>query len=351
MYSKFYISFVLVIVLFTVLKLTLKGTGVKVNDLPIVPSYKVLFISVIVVLVIAFFPANYGSDKERYLDMFVNFETKKLSYDFGWTSYIRIFNFFSSSSTLFFSVTALLYFLGNYIFLKSIIQKKYLFYFIITTVGALGFFAYGVNTIRAGLGLSLLLLAIVNRKNWKFILFMALAIIIHKSMVIPAVAYFITKYFSKTKHIFKVWMFFFMLSVLNITVISDFIANQFSGLDDRVGGYVGVESSEIYSSGFRVDFLIYSIIPIAIGYYYLYKLKYSNIFYNRMLNMYIIVNSFWLLLIRIPFTDRFAYLSWFLIPIIVMYPLFHIDRIKNRNVKVGMAMSIIVFLNFILNFK
>lgn len=351
MYSKFYISFVLLIVLFTVLKLILKGSGTKVNDLPAVFSYKILFVSVIVILVIAFYPADYGSDKERYLDMFVNLETKKLSYDLGWTYYMKIFNFFSSSSTLFFLLTALLYFLGNYIFLKSIIQKKYLFYFIITTVGALGFFAYGVNTIRAGLSLSLLLLAIVNRKNWRFILFMALAIVIHKSIVIAAGAYLIAKYYSNTRHILKLWVFFFILSVLNVTAISDFINNQFAGLDDRVVGYVGVESSELYSSGFRLDFLIYSVIPIVVGYYYIYKLKYNDVFYSRMLNMYIIVNSFWVLLIRIPFTDRFAYLSWFLIPIIVMYPLFQIDRMKNRHIKVGMAMSIIVFLNFVLNFK
>lgn len=350
MYSKYFISFVLIILVFTVLKLLFKGGNSNANGLPGVIPHKGVLFSTIIILFIALFPADYGSDKERYLAMFVNSDTINLSYDLGWTYYIKLFKFFSSSATLFFLATSLLYFSGNYLFIKSIVHKKYVFYFLIVSFGSLGYFAYGVNTIRAGIGLSFLLLAIVYRKNWRFIVFVVLAVMIHKSMVIPLAAFLIAKYYSKTKNLLIFWFVFLLLSIANVSSVSDFLKVIFADSDNRIEGYIGVESSELYNAGFRIDFLIYSILPLLVGYYYIFKLKFKDDFYIRLFNMYIIVNSFWLLLIRIPFTDRFAYLSWFLIPIVVMYPLFYISFVKNRHIKVAMAMGAIVFINFILHF-
>ena len=38
------------------------------------------------------------------------------------------------------------------------------------------------------------------------------------------------------------------------------------------------------------------------------------------LKMYLYCNSVWLLVIRMAYTDRMAYFSWFLIPFICLYP-------------------------------
>lgn len=350
MYNKLYISFIIIVLIFTILKLVIRGNG-KEDALPTIFPLKTFLLGIVVIGFIAFFPADYGSDKERYLDLFLNIETKSFKKDIGWVYYNKIIQFIFNDSNVFFLITAMLYLYGNYVFIKKSVHKNYVFYIFLTTIGSLGFYAYGVNTIRSGIGLSLLLLAIINRKNWRFILFLFLSIIIHKSLIIPAFAFIITKFYSNTKRLLLIWVVFLITSIINIIDVSDFLKNTFADSDERIEVYIGVESSELYNAGFRVDFLIYSILPLLVGFYYIYKQNFKDLFYMRLFNMYIIVNCFWLLLIRIPFTDRFAYLSWFLIPFIALYPLFYIPNIKKRNIKLAFTMSIIVLLNFILIFK
>jgi predicted Na+-dependent transporter len=76
-----------------------------------------------------------------------------------------------------------------------------------------------------------------------------------------------------------------------------------------------------YNVGFRIDFILYSCMPIIIGYIYQNRLHYRNEFYSLIHNTYIIANAFWVLVIRANFSDRFAYLSWFMYALVMMYPL------------------------------
>ena len=52
--------------------------------------------------------------------------------------------------------------------------------------------------------------------------------------------------------------------------------------------------------------------------------------YIMFLSIYIICNSFWILVIKASFSNRFAYLSWFLFPIVLVYPLV-MFKIRNKN--------------------
>jgi hypothetical protein len=54
---------------------------------------------------------------------------------------------------------------------------------------------------------------------------------------------------------------------------------------------------------------------------YIFKKKYNDLIYSQLFNMYLIANAFWILIIRANFSNRFAYLSWFMLPLIVMYPI------------------------------
>lgn len=352
MYTKLYISFVVLVMLFTVFKLLFYRVE---NDyklcIPKVNFYKVPLFIIIIIIFITFFPAGYGSDKGRYLDLFLNIEKKVFNKDIGWVYYNKIIKFFFNDANIFFLLTAALYLYANYAFIKNSVNKSYVFYFLITTIGSLGFYAYGVNTIRAGIGLSFILLAIINRKNWCFFLFVSLAIIIHKSMIITALAFFITKYYSNSRRLLAIWITFLIASIINITALSEFIKNTFADGDERVKDYMASEVSSSYNTSFRIDFLLYSILPLLVGFYYIYNKNFKDIFYIRLFNMYIIVNSFWLLLIRVPFTDRFAYLSWFLIPFIALYPLFNMQNIYKRNKRLAITISVIIILNFILIFR
>ena len=74
-------------------------------------------------------------------------------------------------------------------------------------------------------------------------------------------------------------------------------------------------------TGFRIDFVIYSAMPILVGYWAVYKkkLQLSKI-YTCLLNLYMVLNGTWMLCMYANFTNRIAYLSWFLYPIVLIYP-------------------------------
>ena len=74
-------------------------------------------------------------------------------------------------------------------------------------------------------------------------------------------------------------------------------------------------------TGFRWDFLLYSFMPILLGWYVIFKKKVINSTYQLLLGTYIFANAFWIMVIRAEFSNRFAYLSWFLYPIVLAYPL------------------------------
>ena len=64
------------------------------------------------------------------------------------------------------------------------------------------------------------------------------------------------------------------------------------------------------------------MMPILLGYYVVIKRGISNRTYLILLNTYTLANAFWVMVIRANFSNRFAYLSWFMFPIVLAYPLF-----------------------------
>ena len=79
--------------------------------------------------------------------------------------------------------------------------------------------------------------------------------------------------------------------------------------------------SEFSKAGFRWDFLLYSTAPVVMAWYVCIKKDLQDNWYNAICTVYCLCNAFWVLVIRSAFSNRFAYLSWFLYPIVIAYPL------------------------------
>ena len=105
--------------------------------------------------------------------------------------------------------------------------------------------------------------------------------------------------------------------------------------DDSRTSYLNNMQNTSYQVGFRVDFIIYSLTPIIIGYYFIFKKKFRDNFYTLLYNSYILTNIFWILVIRANYTYRFAYLSWFMMPFIMVYPLLKQKLSLKENVWLG----------------
>lgn len=183
---------------------------------------------------------------------------------------------------------------------------------------AFQFYAYGTNTIRAGIATSLILVGIsFCNRFWLMSIFFFIAFFCHKSMAVPLFALAIAYKFPKTKFYLLLWVASIGLSFF----IGSFLQSLVAGLtQDTRADYITAGDSQ-YRSMFRWDFLAYSALPVFLGWFYIFKLNFKSIFYRWVYNAYLISNTFWILVIRAAFSDRFAYLSWFMFPILLMYPL------------------------------
>lgn len=75
-------------------------------------------------------------------------------------------------------------------------------------------------------------------------------------------------------------------------------------------------------TGFRIDFVLYSAMPALVGYWAVFKRKIQSKRYEFMLAIYLTTNSIWMLCMYANFNNRIAYLSWFMYPVVLVYPFF-----------------------------
>lgn len=283
-----------------------------------------LLLLLAVMFAIAYYPEELSSDKFRYVRGYyaaINNGWEEFR-DYGWVIYNRLCgSLFGQNIDLFFILTAFIYTFSYYIWGRKIFTRKYVGYFVVMSIGCLGFSNYGTNVIRSGLAISILIIAANLKLKWSYKVILALiALSIHKSMIIPITAFLLANYIKNIWFAIGFWIVCLGLSVLNIDLSALFETVGF--VDERISSYAGnmEEENDSYEQGFRVDFLIYSIVPLFIAFYYKIHKKISDIDYDKAIKIYLYCNAIWLLVIRMAYTDRMAYFSWFLIPFISLYP-------------------------------
>lgn len=279
---------------------------------------------------------------------------------------------------------------------------------------AFSFWGYGTNGIRNGMAMSVLILAFAfHDKPGLMFPLIATALGLHVSALLPAFAFFVVRYIKRTEF----WLAFWGLCVAATLVagnVGEMLLSHYNpfAFDDRVGNYIlGPEGS-----GFRVDFVAYSIIPVlvtlllaapvrarsrrsgtemvsspalkwtwkrsakiikgmgrgrqaslqgaspegglaSVGFAHVgpaprsvlerewkapraravsarqdktmqggwgrlpwVQFLASDPFYARLVNTYLLANGIWVLLIHSIQSNRFSYLSWFMMPWILLYP-------------------------------
>lgn len=212
-----------------------------------------------------------------------------------------------------------------YMFPLLIASKKwfqdYWYFGIMFFITAFSFWAYGTNGIRNGIAGSFFLLAISRDKRIWQALWMLLAIQFHKSMLLPVGAFLLANFYNNPKRLIIFWLLCIPLSLVGGGAFESFFGGL--GFDDERLGYLTKEAdaSQFASTGFRWDFLLYSSSAVFAGWYYIIKRKFDDKIYFWIFNTYIISNAFWILVIRANFSNRFAYLSWFMIGLVIIYPL------------------------------
>lgn len=305
------------------------------NNLKRKKSLGFIFMTILIIY-IGLRPLSGGlfGDMRTYANIFENYVnggTLVYQQDLGFDYFMT---FCSKVMTLefFFLLCAFLYVFPLYLVSKKFFNE-YWFYCFMMIVSSFSFWSYGTNGIRNGLATSfaLLALAYTDRKVLMIIL-MLLAISFHKTMLLPVAAYFLTMFYKDSKIIFYFWVLCIPLSL----AAGGFFESAFAsiGFDDERLSYLtsgNVNDDEFSGTGFRWDFLVYSATAVYSGWYFIFKRKFADPVYKQLFNIYLIANGFWILVIRANFSNRFAYLSWFMMGLVIVYPFLKVQFFKNQH--------------------
>ena len=192
---------------------------------------------------------------------------------------------------------------------------------------SLMFFSFGTNGLRNGLACHIILLAMSFFFDDKYIiggLLCLAAFGIHRSVMLPIVGMVAGRFIIKDV---RLALLFWVGSIFLSLIVGNSAINFFAslGFDSRMSSYNTIEFAESFRhTGFRWDFLFYSSFPVIMGWYVCEKKKIKDDWYRTLCVTYCLCNAFWVMVIRAAFSNRFAYLSWFIYPIVIAYPLINL---------------------------
>ena len=221
--------------------------------------------------------------------------------------------------TSFFVFIAFIYFTAAYIGIKKLFPI-HSFAAYLVFLAAFSTFSYATNGIKAGAATSIFIMALGYRDNLKICIpLILISWGFHHSMIMPVAAFVVTLLVKNSKLYFVAWILCLLMAAAHVTTFQHLFAGATTehGANYLLseGGYEGTKG------GFRIDFILYSAVPVFVGWYTIIKKKLQvSKMYKNLLNLYLCLNGTWMLCMYAEFTNRIAYLSWFIYPIVLIYP-------------------------------
>lgn len=265
-------------------------------------------------------------------------------------NYFMVFCAKFMNNRTFFFLCALIYTVPNYLFAKKYCGR-YWFYIFFMFIGSFMFWAFGTNGIRNGLATAFFLLAMTYYDK-KFIsyLLIALGVGFHSSLMITGFAFAVAGINKNPKWYLAIW-----LLAIPVSLVSGGFWESFFGsigfAEDRSAGYLTNNEqfkAQFSATGFRWDFLFYSSFATFAGWYFIFKKEITDKFYVHLWGTYIIANTFWILVIRASFSNRFAYLSWFLMAAVIAYPMFRYKIWNDQYKIIGVIVAVYYLFTYFL---
>ncbi len=277
-----------------------------------------------------------------------------------WSNILIFFAINKIGVSLWYTLVAAIYIFGTLYAVKRIFPNYVL---LGCTFAFLNFGFYGgaVNGIRNAEALAVVLIAIsfimadkhrVRNLIIVCVLFI-IAYLIHHSIILPAVCLIVARFIiKKPMPAIIIWL----LSIGISLAVGNGLTPIFQGLgfDDRLDIYLTSGTnlnrmSQIFShTGFRWDFVLFSALPICWGWYVIKILKKTDRTYNLIYITYVLANSFWVLIIRVAFSNRFAMLSWSLYFLVILYPLLKFKLYSNQGRKISIALVLMLLIAIII---
>lgn len=303
-----------------------------------------ILLTITLILYIGFRPLSfkYFGDMSVYVDWYGDFVGTIFQFDRFAENKIfdNLIAYWGASNfgyTSFFVLIATIYFGAAYIGIKKLFPNNALAAYLVF-LAAFSTFSYATNGIKAGAAAALFILALGYRQNLKVCIpLILLSWGFHHSMIMVVGAFVLTLFVKNPKVYFAGWVFCFLMAAAHVSFFAEF----FSGFTTEHGAsYLLTEGgNEGTKGGFRIDFILYSSMPVLVGWYAIFKRKLQlSQLYKNLLNLYLSLNGIWMLCMYANFTNRIAYLSWFLYPIVLIYPFLQEDWGRNKYKTFGKVM-------------
>lgn len=329
-YSHYFHIAVFVFVMFTFI---LCQRGIILNkDIVNINAGLGFIVAVLIIFYIGLRPINgvFG-DTANYVNGFNELSIIPLKWSWGGDFlFYNMMAWFAhhSSINVFFTVCALLYVGLLWLAMKNIFNTYYFVPFLVL-ICMFTFWEYGVNGIRNGIASSFFILAMTYVNNPLISLLLCVVSIgFHKSMVLIVVAAILAWFVQNPFLYLIIWLtsipFSYLMGNRLQTLLAGFSLVRDS--DDRISKYLVYTHEQMLSDGlivemsFRWDFLLYSALGVVVGYYFIFKRNFKDEYYHWIYNTYLLTNVFWILVIRAAYSNRFAQISWFIMPIVLVYP-------------------------------
>ncbi len=295
----------------------------------------------------------YGFDKYAQNKESIHFYLEK-EWLFGNT--MRFFAKYSNIHA-FFTTCAIIY-VGALWFALRRIFDEYNFVPLLVVMSMFTFWQYGVNGMRNGMGASMFILAMTYTNNIPMMI--AIAFVgagIHNSVYIMFAAATLAWILNNSRLYMLIWGACIVLSFTIGSMIQSWMAGFAGSIDEgnKLTSYLTYSQRAmqidglIVSASFRWDFIAYSALGVAIGAYFILRRRFEDEYYRWIFNTYLLCNSFWVLIIRAPYSNRFAQISWFILPIVLIYPFMRERFWVNHEKMLGLALVLFFAFNFITN--
>lgn len=254
-------------------------------------------------------------------------------YDYLWNVFQFVISRFTESEYIFLLIIWIIFIFGLLVLLINLFTPMQITLVLISYAVYTFFYSYSSMALRQGLAISMILIALKyvldeNQRSIKrntMYVFLALSFFLHwTSLPFAIFIVIIEKFKVSLKSIIMIWILSVILFLFNI---QEKIFSSFANFIPKFDMYSS-ENTSIYYSQNIYGFVLFSAVWLIL-FLIIYRYVYSDSTYESLIKIYIGFNSIFLCMSFMSYSDRIAGYSWFLIPIILWYPLLKSSKINN----------------------
>ncbi|MEQ5729667.1 EpsG family protein [Providencia alcalifaciens] len=275
-------------------------------------NLSILLLLLIFFLSVGYRDFNFKGDTSTYLWMYESLTNNRYNgerIEKGFIFLLKLLSFlnFSQRDLLLFIaiLQSLLWF-----WLIKLTFKNYQAVLIITLLIISSFFVYnmGGNLLRQGIAVPLALISLELLTRKKILLaftMMLLALFFHVTSLVYVISFLFISFIKLKLRYYLI--FLFMLSIASLSGLIDIISLHLPALVPSYQHIFTNSAFELYKVGFRLDFWLFTMIPIFL--YFCLKGD-AKIKYEKTIKIYIFLFYIFIVLFSFPYSDRFGLYLW-----------------------------------------